>query len=167
MLSFLRGASLIPFVLLASACVSQSTYDAKVAENEQLMAENARLANAIRYTVNSDLLFTPGSWKMTAAGQEVIAKVASQLAPTQRRKVMVNGYTDNQPIGQSLMQAGVTSNEILSQKRAEAVRDYMISRGVNPDFVAAKGWGDQHPVAPNNTAEGRTQNRRVELTLVP
>jgi chemotaxis protein MotB len=60
------------------------------------------------------------------------------------------------------MRRGVTSNLILSQKRADDVMQYMISQGVNPNLVSAQGFG---PVASNATAEGRAQKRRVELTL--
>jgi len=53
----------------------------------------------------------------------------------------------------------------LSQKRADAVMQYLISQGVKPELVSAEGHGDGDPVAPNTTAKGRTQNRRVEITL--
>jgi chemotaxis protein MotB len=170
------NVGLIPLgvMVLLSACVSQEKYDALDAQNRQLQAQNAeltrrvaRLEGAITYTVNSDLLFKPGSWQVSAPGKKIIAQVASQLAPTQERKLVVNGYTDNQPVGRKLQQAGVTSNRILSQKRAEAVMHYMISRGVRPDLVAAKGWGAAQPIAPNDTQEGRAKNRRVEITIAP
>jgi chemotaxis protein MotB len=124
-----------------------------------------RLQDAIKYTVNSDLLFRSGSWEMSKQGQEVIAKLAPRLAPFQQSKIVVNGYTDNAPVGRALQQQGVTSNEVLSQKRAEAVMQYLISQGVKPDFISARGFGEAEPIAPNKTAEGRAQNRRVELTL--
>jgi chemotaxis protein MotB len=125
----------------------------------------SRLQDAIKYTVNSDLLFRSGSWEMSKQGQEVIAKLAPRLAPFQQSKIVVNGYTDNAPVGRALQQQGVTSNEVLSQKRAEAVMQYLISQGVKPDFISARGFGEAEPIAPNKTAEGRAQNRRVELTL--
>jgi len=78
---------------------------------------------------------------------------------------MVNGYTDNVPIGPGLMREGVTSNEVLSQKRADTVMQFMTSRGVKPSLVSAWGFGEADPVASNDTPEGRAQNRRVELTL--
>ena len=52
---------------------------------------------------------------MSAEGKQVIAKIASQLAPTRQNKIMVNGYTDNAPIGRELARRGITSNQILSQ----------------------------------------------------
>jgi chemotaxis protein MotB len=64
-----------------------------------------------------------------------------------------------------LQRQGITSNEVLSQKRAEAVMQYLISQGVKPDMISARGFGEADPVAPNDTAQGRAMNRRVELTL--
>ena len=77
----------------------------------------------------------------------------------------MNGYTDNTPIGSELMRDGITSNLVLSQKRADNVMNFMTSQGVNPSLVSAQGLGDADPVASNDTAAGRGQNRRVELTL--
>ena len=125
----------------------------------------SRLQNAIKYTVNSDLLFRSGSWEMSPQGQEIIAKLVPQLAPFQQSKLVVNGYTDNAPIGQALQRQGVTSNEVLSQKRAEEVMEYLIAHGVKPDMISARGWGEADPIASNTTAQGRAQNRRVEVTL--
>ena len=125
----------------------------------------SRLQNAIKYTVNSDLLFRSGSSEMSKEGQEIIAKLVPQLAPFQQSKLVVNGYTDNAPIGKALQQQGITSNEVLSQKRAEAVMAYLISHGVKPDMIAARGLGEADPIAANTTAQGRAQNRRVEVTL--
>ena len=125
----------------------------------------SRLQNAIKYTVNSDLLFRSGSWEMSPQGQEVIAKLVPQLAPFQQSKLVVHGYTDNAPIGQALQRQGITSNEVLSQKRAEAVMAYLTAHGVKPDMISARGLGEGDPIASNKTAQGRAQNRRVEVTL--
>ena len=102
---------------------------------------------------------------MSAQGQQIIAKMASQLAPTQVSHLVVNGYTDNAPIGRELKRRGVTTNLELSQKRAEAVMQYMISQGVKPELISAQGHGDSDPIAANTTPQGRAQNRRVEITL--
>jgi len=79
----------------------------------------------------------------------------------------VNGYTDDVPISPRLQQQGVTSNEVLSQKRAENVMQFLVSQGVSPNLVSAHGLGEADPVASNDTAQGRAQNRRVELGLAP
>ena len=176
-----RSIVLAPLLgsVLLSGCVWKSDYDKVVAQNQQLQeqttadqqqiatdkAQISRLQGAIKYTVNSDQLFAPGSWQMSAQGKQIIAKMASQLAPTQQNKLLVTGYTDNAPIGPALQQQGVTSNQVLSQKRAETVMQYLISQGLNPSLVTARGLGDADPVASNDTAQGRAKNRRVELTL--
>jgi chemotaxis protein MotB len=162
--------------LVISACVSQQKYNALDQEYQQLQQsmgaevgaqkmQISRLQNAIKVTVNGELLFPSGGWQMPAQAQQTIAKMAAILAPQQTTKIVVNGYTDTTPIGPGLMRQGVTSNLILSQKRADNVMQYMISQGVNPNLVSAQGFGDADPVASNATPEGRAQNRRVEVTL--
>ncbi len=175
--SLIAGSFLASAVLMG--CVSQSRFDSVVAENNQLQNQLAaergevaaekgqitRLSGAIKYTVDSDLLFKPGSWEMSQEGKDTLGKMASKLAPSQQNKLVVNGYTDSTPIGADLEKKGVTSNEMLSQKRAEAVKQFLISKGVKPDMITAVGHGEANPVANNDTAKGRSQNRRVELTL--
>jgi chemotaxis protein MotB len=162
-----------------TGCVSQSKYDDLQAQNQQLQQQNAaltdqvaaekaavsRLQGAVKYTVNSDLLFASGSWEIRPQGKEIISRLASKLAPTQTNKILVNGYTDNAPIGPGLKKQGVTTNEQLSQKRAESVAQFLISQGLKPDLVEAHGYGEANPVASNKTPKGRAANRRVELTL--
>jgi chemotaxis protein MotB len=164
---------------LVAGCVKKSKYEALEAENRRLeqevsaerakvaaeKAQVTRLQGAIKYTVNSDLLFAPGKWEIKEAGKDVIAKLAVKLAPSQQNHLVVNGYTDNAPIGPALKSEGVTTNEELSQKRAESVMHYLLSQGFRPDLVSAHGYGEANPVAPNTTAKGRAENRRVELTL--
>jgi chemotaxis protein MotB len=169
--------------LTLAGCVSQQKYEEsqqKNAEleqeyqqlNEQMSAELgtkemqiSRLQNAIKVSINSQLLFPSGKWEMSQTAKQSIAKVAAILAPHQKTTIVVNGYTDNTPIGPGLMKEGVTSNLILSQRRADTVMQYMISQGVKPSLISAQGFGDADPVASNDTAEGRAKNRRVELTL--
>ena len=67
----------------------------------------------------------------------------------------------------ALKREGVTSNQVLSQKRAEDVTRFLASQGFRPDLLAAQGYGEGHPVASNGTPQGRAQNRRVELSLAP
>jgi chemotaxis protein MotB len=124
-----------------------------------------RLQNAIKVTVNDQLLFPSGDWQMPAGAQQTMGKMIPILAPMQQTKIMVNGYTDNVPISPRLRRQGVTSNIVLSQKRADNVMNFMTSQGVNPNLVSAQGFGEADPVASNDTSDGRAQNRRVELTL--
>jgi len=166
--------ALLSTTLLTGCVVWKKDYDAVVAQNQQLASQLAaeraqvsRLAGAIRYTVNSDLLFAPGSWEMNPRGAQIISSFAQRLASTQQNRILVSGFTDNAPIGARLRREGVDSNEELSQRRANAVMEYLISQGVRQDMVVAKGFGESNPVAPNDTPQGRAQNRRVELSLLP
>ena len=169
--------------LVVGGCVSQQKYDESQQKNTQLEQEYqqlnqtmgaeiaaknmqiSRMQDAIKVSVNDDLLFPSGGWEMSAAAKSTIAKIAAILAPHQTTKINVNGYTDTTPIGPGLMKQGVTSNLILSQKRADNVMQYMISQGVNPSLVSAQGFGEANPVASNDTPAGKAQNRRVELTI--
>jgi chemotaxis protein MotB len=169
----LMVVSLLSTTFLTGCVVWKSDYDKLQSQNQQLQQQIAadqqqisRLQGAIKYTVNSDLLFASGSWQMKPQGEKIIADFARKLAPTQQNHLMVSGYTDNAPIGAALRQQGVTSNQELSQKRADSVKQFLISQGVKPDLVAAQGFGEANPVAPNDTPQGRAQNRRVELSLV-
>ena len=78
---------------------------------------------------------------------------------------MVYGYTDNTPVGPELQRAGINDNLTLSSRRAGAVVTFLISQGVKPDMISAKGFGDTHPVAPNDTPANRAKNRRIVITV--
>jgi len=163
-------------VLILSACVAVQSYDALENDynqlNQRLSSEIGaqqvhitRLQGAIKIAVNSELLFPSGGWQMPPAAAQTIAKMAPILAPFQQTTIIVTGYTDNVPVGPELRQQGVDSNQQLSLKRAQTVDQFLVSQGVNPNLVSAQGRGDADPIAPNDTPQGRAQNRRVELTL--
>ena len=172
---------LVTVAPILGGCAWKSDYDAAVAENNQLkqqvaslQAQNAaashqvnRLGGAVLYTLQGDLLFPSGGYQVSNAGKQLIGRVASQLAATQTQHIVVVGYTDNTPIGPDLARQGITSNQILSQKRAEAVMQAAIAQGVKPELLSADGQGDADPVASNNTPAGRAKNRRVELKAPP
>jgi chemotaxis protein MotB len=166
----------LTLVGLLAACVPAQQYDTLQTQynqlNQNLSAEIAqgqvhiiRLQGAIKAAVNSELLFPSGGWQMPPQAAKTIAEMAPVLAPMQTAHLVVIGYTDSTPIGPELMQQGVTSNQQLSLMRAQTVMSYLISQGVNPAMVSAQGMGEGNPVAPNDTPQGREQNRRVELTL--
>ena len=184
------SAFAVVLALALAGCVSQQKYNEVEQQNQALNQKNATLEedykrlnqsmsaevrankmqisrqqNAIKILVNDDLLFPSGGWEMSAEAKQTIAKIAAILAPHQTTKIVVNGYTDSTPIGPGLQAQGITSNLILSQKRAEDVMQYMISQGVKPNLASAQGFGDSNPVASNDTPEGRAPNRRVEVTL--
>ena len=105
----------------------------------------------------SDVLFDSGKYTLKPVAREKLAKVAGVLLAYPGLTVEVDGYTDN--VG------GEEPNETLSQKRADAVRDYLLQQGVSPASLKARGFGEENPVASNDTVIGRQLNRRVELVL--
>jgi outer membrane protein OmpA-like peptidoglycan-associated protein len=99
--------------------------------------------------------FEFGSAKLTPRDEQLLDSVATILAQRERFNVEVRGHTDN--IGSEAFNLG------LSQRRAESVRDYLISKGVPAERLTAVGKGLSDPIAPNDTEEGRALNRRVTL----
>jgi outer membrane protein OmpA-like peptidoglycan-associated protein len=105
----------------------------------------------------SDVLFDTGKFTLRPAAREKMAKVAGIILGHPGLRLEVEGYTDN--VG------GDDYNQTLSEKRAGAVRDYLTQQGISGNAVAVKGFGKSEPVASNDTAAGRQQNRRVELVV--
>jgi outer membrane protein OmpA-like peptidoglycan-associated protein len=103
----------------------------------------------------SDVLFDFGKYTLRPEAREKLAKIAGILLAHPDLTLQVEGYTDN--IGSDGF------NQSLSEKRAEGVRDYLEQQGVKD--VSARGFGKANPVASNATAEGRQQNRRVEMVV--
>jgi outer membrane protein OmpA-like peptidoglycan-associated protein len=105
----------------------------------------------------SDVLFDTGHYSLKPGAREKLAKVAGILIAYPGLNIAVGGYTDN--VG------GDTMNQKLSENRAGAVRDYLVAQGVATDLVSATGFGNTLPVASNDNASGRQENRRVELVV--
>jgi len=99
--------------------------------------------------------FETGKSALKSESYTVLDIVAASLVANPDIRIEIAGHTDNT--------GSAATNERLSQSRAEAVRAYLASKGVAPDRMVAKGYGPSVPVAPNTTAAGRAQNRRVEL----
>jgi len=117
-------------------------------------------------TMAADQTFPSGGFTLTRVGRAKLdALVPAIQSLTPSAKVVIYGYTDNQKVGKALMAKGIVDNLDLSSKRANEVVRYLVSKGVNPAIISAKGRGDQHPVASNDTKAGRAQNRRIEVVV--
>jgi chemotaxis protein MotB len=152
--------------LMLSGCVSQSSYDALKAQNQQLQEQVAGLQREARFVEAGDLLFPSGGYKLSPAGQAELSKnIVPKLIGLQNAKVVVYGYTDNTPVGPRLKQQGINDNLTLSSRRAGQVVAYLILQGVSQDIISAKGFGETHPVAPNDSPKNRAKNRRIVITV--
>ena len=101
--------------------------------------------------------FEFNSAQLTFPARQTLNEVAASLVKQPELKVEIQGYTDST--------GSAEYNLRLSQKRAESVRSYLFSKGVNDSAVTAKGFGKANPIATNNTTEGRAQNRRVAFQV--
>jgi outer membrane protein OmpA-like peptidoglycan-associated protein len=152
---------------------AQAELDRAAKEKAQAEAEKADLRaqllnqfNAILQTrdtargliVNmSDVLFDTGKYSLRPLAREKLAKVAGIVSGHPGLRLDVEGHTDS--VG------GDDYNQQLSEQRGAAVRDYLIQQGMPVSSVTARGFGKTQPVASNDTAQGRQQNRRVELVI--
>jgi chemotaxis protein MotB len=110
------------------------------------------------------VLFDSGKAELRSGAYPVLDKVAQVLLEVSTQPLGVEGHTDNQPIKHS----GWASNAALSMARAKAVADYLAAHhGIPAGRLIVKGYGQTRPIASNDTASGRQQNRRVEIVVLP
>src|SRR6185312_9769763 len=105
----------------------------------------------------SDVLFKTGSFELLSGARERLAKVSGIVLAHPGLHLEVEGHTDS--VGSD------EYNQQLSEKRADAVRSYLVQQGIPESAIVARGLGKSSPVASNDTAEGRQQNRRVEMVI--
>ena len=111
-----------------------------------------------RSIILKGVTFDSNKATLTPESLKILDDVAASLLSYPGVRIEVKGYTDST--------GGPTRNQKLSEARANAVRDYLISKGVPAERIAARGYGQSNPIATNATPEGRAQNRRVELARV-
>jgi chemotaxis protein MotB len=112
--------------------------------------------------VAEQLFFDSGKAALKDSGKEVLKKVGEALKGYEDKIIRVVGHTDNVPIATSQF----PSNWELSAARATTVVRFLQSAGIPPERMTASGRGEYSPIAPNDDAEGRRKNRRIEITLV-
>jgi outer membrane protein OmpA-like peptidoglycan-associated protein len=105
----------------------------------------------------ADVLFAFGKYELQPPAREALAKFSGIVLAHPGLHLSVEGYTDS--VGSDAF------NQTLSEQRANAVRDYLIQQGLDPTSITATGFGKSNPVASNDTAAGRQQNRRVEIII--
>jgi outer membrane protein OmpA-like peptidoglycan-associated protein len=145
---------------------ARSEADTKAAASEQkAAAANDALAKlaakdeqrGMVITLSGSVLFGTNQATLLPAAEARLNDVADALITTKERSVLVEGHTDSR--------GSAEANQALSQRRADAVRSYLVVRGYPAQNIEARGVGRARPVAENATAEGRANNRRVEIVV--
>jgi chemotaxis protein MotB len=153
---------------------AQAQAEARAAQFRKLVAqfrkmtESGKLKVEIRdnrmiVSVGDRILFDPGKTQLKKEGAETLKEVTTVLKDVAGRDFQVAGHTDDTPI----RSARFRSNWDLSTARAVEVVNFMVASGMQANRLSAAGYGDQAPISSNDTAEGRTKNRRIEITLMP
>jgi len=130
-----------------------------VADELARVAATKREARGIVLTLSGAVLFTSNQATLLAGARSKLDEVAVALQKAESSGFVVEGHTDS--VG------GDGSNQSLSERRAQAVRDYLVSKGVPSEDITSVGYGKTRPIADNTSAEGRANNRRVEIVIKP
>ena len=130
----------------------------RVLETELAELRADRTDRGLVVTLTDDVLFDVDQAELKPGGMQRLARVAEFLRQNPDRNVLIEGHTDST--------APDAYNLALSQRRANAVEDFLITQGVEPTRISAVGYGEQLPIATNDTAAGRQANRRVEIVVL-
>lgn len=170
-LSLLSGVLLI----LAAGCTGGAEVDQLRQENERLRkkleaakGEAASLQRGETIEVlSADVYFKSGSAELTPKGVEELKVVAQRIQEEfPDRTIRIEGYTDSQPIGEPLTDRFPSNWELSAARAARVARHFRWTHDMDPDRFEVVGFGPQHPVATNETAEGRRKNRRVRVAVL-
>lgn len=126
---------------------------------QEAQVESINDGQALKVTFESGILFATNSSTLSAASQNALSNFASSLIGNPDTDVEIYGHTDST--------GNDNINQPLSQRRADAVYAFLVSKGVAGRRMTSKGLGSSQPVADNTTAAGKAQNRRVEVYILP
>ncbi len=134
-------------------------------EDKEIKLEE--IEGKLKVTLVDKILFDTGKVEIAKRGKEVLLELADTLRENKDQNIVVEGHTDDVPIGLVLIEKYPTNWE-LSAARAVGVVRFLQEKGwLEPERLSAVGYSYYKPVASNDTAEGRRQNRRIEIILVP
>ena len=134
-------------------------------EKQEIKLEE--MQGKLKVTFIDKILFNTGSVVINDRGKDLLAKIADSLRDNLTQKILVEGHTDNVGIGKELKQRYPTNWELSTARATVVVRFLQEVTGLEPERLSACGYGFYRPLAPNDTEEGRRQNRRIEIILVP
>jgi chemotaxis protein MotB len=149
----------------------KGTYDDLVTDLKGEIEKGEIKVTQIRDKLSVNLvekvLFDSGRAEVKAQGEAVLKKVGAILGGVKDKEIRIEGYTDNVPIGENLRKRFPSNWELSTQRAINVLRFLEEQGGVDGTRLSAVGYGPFRPVADNQTPEGRSQNRRIEIVLVP
>jgi len=125
------------------------------------------MKDRLTMTMVDKIIFPSGSTTISKEGKLVLDKVVSILKDVKDKRIQVEGHTDNVKITSELKQRFPTNWELSTARATEVVRYLQEHGSIDPSILAATGYGENQPVAPNDTDEGKHKNRRIEIVLLP
>lgn len=141
--------------------------EAAAVENAKVESvKDANGLDAVKLSFDSGLMFASGKSTLNANVKNNLTELASVLNKNTDCDVAIYGHTDNTGFAKCTAEQSAAKNQTLSEERANSVSTYLLQAGVNAKQIKyCKGFGQTQPVADNSTAEGKQQNRRVEVYL--
>jgi chemotaxis protein MotB len=141
--------------------IETSLKDQIQAQQIEVVEEN----DTLKVIFIDKILFDSGSAEINVRGKELLRAMAGSLKGDKYQEIIVDGHTDNVPLSASLQKRFPSNWELSTARAAAVVRFFQEDAGINPKRLSARGYSFYRPVAPNDTAEGRRQNRRIEIIL--
>lgn len=126
-----------------------------------------QIQNKLSVNLVEKVLFDSGQAEVKVQGKDVLKKVGKILKGVQDKEIRIEGYTDDVPIGGALRQRFPTNWELSTQRATNVLRFLQEDTGVDGARLSAVGYGQFRPIADNKTPEGRSENRRIEIVLIP
>jgi chemotaxis protein MotB len=183
----MRIARIVLVVVIATlaGCVPQSQYNQEVQQNQQLLYLNGtyqqlnqnlqsevasnqvqikQLQNRLEVTMVNSILFPEGGWELHQQGRSSLAKVLPALQGLSGKQIVIQGFTDSLPIEEPLARRFPTNWDLAAGRAVSVVR-YFEDQGLDPNQLSVVSFGKYHPIAPNDTPEGRARNRRINIEI--
>ena len=148
----------LAYVAEQKAAIAQSQAVEQRSQDELVQQLRAEQTSRGMVVTLEDVLFEVNGAALQPGAQTELLRLADYLKRNPDRKILIEGHTDNT--------GGSDYNLQLSQLRAQSVESYLVSSGVPADRIRAIGYGETRPEAPNDSATGRQQNRRVEIVIL-
>ena len=137
------------------------------AEIENKEIQITQLADRLSVSMVDKILFPSGEAEITPAGLKILERVGNIIKNVQDKIIRVEGHTDNVPIHPRLQKQFSSNWELSTTRATNVVRFLQDKIAMDPNRLQAVGLAEYHPIASNETAAGRSQNRRIEIALLP